>query len=348
MSIQESMRVPAADRDVQWLAYSLQEAIQLEWSTIPPYLCAYWSIRTDVSVRPTTADIGNTIFSIVLQEMLHMSWACNMLAGIGGTPNIYSVNFAPTYPSELPGHVHPGLKIGLAGLSKDVPGCKDQLWKFMEIELPEDGPLAAARTPGYATIGEFYDALSQAFDQVNPTITVDRQLTSMLLPELTKLHSVDEVTAAIDVIKRQGEGTSSSPFDNDGSGRIAAAHELAHYYRFGEIHSGFHLKPDTNAPYGWSFTGLPPIPFPDESELYLMSEVPEGGYSPESDAFDIAYTAVLGQLHQAWADGDETKLNTAIGNMSGLTGAAVALLGAGHPVGSGKGIMGPDFRFLPK
>jgi hypothetical protein len=36
MSMQALMAVPAPMRDAQWLAYSLQEAIQLEWSTIPP------------------------------------------------------------------------------------------------------------------------------------------------------------------------------------------------------------------------------------------------------------------------------------------------------------------------
>jgi hypothetical protein len=141
MSIEALMKVPPKDRDVQWLAYSLQEAVQLEWSTIPPYLCAYWSIKTD-GAPETTAIISATIRQIVVQEMLHMGLVCNMLAGIGGTPNIYSENFTPKYPGPLPGHVHEGLEIGLAGLSRDQPGNKDQVCKFMQIELPEE-PLAA-------------------------------------------------------------------------------------------------------------------------------------------------------------------------------------------------------------
>jgi hypothetical protein len=350
MSMQALMKVPAAERDVQWLAYSLQEAIQLEWGTIPPYLCAYWSIKSGSTAPASTKEIADTILSIAIQEMLHMGLACNMLAGIGGTPNIYSANFAPKYPSELPGHVHPGLKIGLAGLSKDAPGCKDQVAKFMEIELPED-PLALARakTAGFATIGEFYDALCTTFDQVNPTITGDRQLTTGFLPELTILHDVDEVKAAIGLIKRQGEGTSSSPFDDDKSGRIAPERELAHYYRFGQIYHERRLVPDPTAPHGWSFTGTtPPLDFPDEQHLYLMAEVPAGGYSPESDDFDRAYAAILKQLHDAWARGDSAALDAAIISMDNdLTPAALALLNAGHSIGSGRGIKGPDFRFLP-
>ena len=170
MSMQALMTVPVAHRDIQWLADSLQEAVQLEWSTVPPYLCAYWSIRMGTGVPQATRDIALTIESIVIEEMLHMSLACNMLAGIGGTPAIYSANFAPRYPGHLPGHVHPELIIGLAGLSRDEPGCKDQVYKFMQIEWPEDGPLALARTPGYATIGEFYDAISEAFERIDPAI----------------------------------------------------------------------------------------------------------------------------------------------------------------------------------
>src|SRR5438874_2166760 len=114
MSIQGMMSVPAKERDVQWLAYSLQEAIQLEWSTIPPYLCAYWSIKTGPGIPRDTVEMRRTIGSIVIQEMLHMGLACNLLAAIGGTPNIYSENFVPEYPGELPGHVQEGLVIGLA------------------------------------------------------------------------------------------------------------------------------------------------------------------------------------------------------------------------------------------
>ena len=151
---------------------------------------------------------------------------------------------------------------------------------------------------------------------------------------------------AIELIKRQGEGTSSSPFASDGSGRIAPAPELAHYYRFGEIHAGRRLVPDAEARLGWSFSG-DDVPFPDERDLYLMAEVPEGGYSPESDDFDRAYTAVLHLLHDGWARGDGSKLQDAINGMQDLTIAALTLLEAGYSAGSGQGIKGPDFRFLP-
>jgi hypothetical protein len=276
-----------------------------------------------------------------------MGLACNMLAGIGGTPNIYSANFAPKYPGPLPGHVEPNLIIGLAGLSLDEPGCKDQIYKFVEIEWPENQPLAP-RLPAYHTIGQFYDAVKKVFDEVKPTIVPDRQLTNpAYMPDLVVIADVPGAKQAIDFIKQQGEGTSTTPFAPDGSGEIADTRELAHFYRFGEIYEGRKLKKDSSVPRGWSYSGAP-LPFPDAKDLFLMSEVPPAGYSPESDDFDHKYTAVLQLLHNAWAQGKPDLLNTAISCMdSDLTPTAVALLGKGYPTGSGKGIKGPDFRFLP-
>jgi len=344
MSIQGLMKVPAEERDVQWLAYSLQEAIQLEWATIPPYLCACWSIKTGVGIPPLTVEMRSTIQSIVIQEMLHMGLACNMLASIGGSPNICSENFTPKYPCELPGHVHEGLVIGLAGLSRDEPGNKDQVYKFMQIESPED-PLAFRNDEGFCTIGEFYEDVSLVFDQVNPKLEPNQQLTNDLMSDLVIVRSVADAKASIDLIKRQGEGTSSSPFVDGNTREIAPAHELAHYYRFGEIHAERRLQLDLTVPTGWSFTG-DCFPFPDAKDLFLMAEVPPGGY-PESDEFDLAYTKVLRLLHDGWAQGDGSKLGDAIQTMDGdLTSAAIALLKAGIRTGSNQAIKGPDFRFL--
>ena len=38
------MTVPADQRDDRWLEEGLQKAVELEMSTIPPYLYAAWSI----------------------------------------------------------------------------------------------------------------------------------------------------------------------------------------------------------------------------------------------------------------------------------------------------------------
>ena len=59
---------------------ALQTAMQLEFSTIPPYLCAQWSIDSDPN------GVADMIGDIVVQEMYHFALAGNMLTAIGGVP----------------------------------------------------------------------------------------------------------------------------------------------------------------------------------------------------------------------------------------------------------------------
>jgi hypothetical protein len=351
MHMQQLMLVPRENRDLEWLMASLQSAIQLEHATIPPYLCAYWSIKTDDSVSETTKTIAEWIGNIVLQEMLHMGLACNLLTAIGGTPNIYCAGFVPKYPGPLPGHVHPGLRVSLAGLAKDNANDpvikKEVVQTFMQIELPEKGPIAltAAQPRKYKTIGEFYDAISQAFEDLQPAISLHRQMVTDLLPQpLTPIALLRDATAAIALIKTQGEGTDKSPLE-DGGGDIMSDDDIAHYYRFAAIYYERRIKKDPTAPSGWSFTG-DKLPFPKADELYLMAEVPPGGYAESTD-IDSFYTGILKDLHYAWENGDARLLNHAIGSMDQLTNKAINLLKQGKKVGAGDGIIGPSFVFRP-
>src|SRR5438067_13201966 len=91
------MSVPPEKRDVPWLQDSLQAAIELEMSTIPPYLYAYWSI--DQGQDPDR--VASTLRTVVVEEMLHMGIACNLLAAIGGQPKIAAADVAAGYPRVL-------------------------------------------------------------------------------------------------------------------------------------------------------------------------------------------------------------------------------------------------------
>src|SRR5580704_13271110 len=103
-SIAELMKSSA--RDVQWLQNALQSAIELELSTLPPYLCAYWCLK-DVDSYPATQ-----LHLIVLQEMLHFGYACNLLSSTGKQPEVLSGYELIMYPGPLPGGV--------------VPACDDE------------------------------------------------------------------------------------------------------------------------------------------------------------------------------------------------------------------------------
>ena len=84
----------------------LQTAIRLEFSTLPPYLTAFFSIREGCNV-----EVQDLICSVVMQEMLHMAQAANLLIALGGRPIINSHCFAPVYPGPLPGGVMPKLTV---------------------------------------------------------------------------------------------------------------------------------------------------------------------------------------------------------------------------------------------
>jgi len=325
-SIAELVVVPAERRDLTWLTDSLQAAVELELSTIPPYLCALWSIKT-----PTPDDPGSVyglIRSVVLEEMLHMGLASNLLTTIGGTPELS----LPGYPGHLPGGVHPQLLVGLSGLTKEAVKV------FMEIELPEKQQRrrAEATAESYPTIGAFYDAISQAFGDLGPSIvTGDRQLTIRIGSEqLVAIRTLEQAQAAITVIKEQGEGTPGDP-------EVAVSgNELAHYFKFGEI---YHGKTYVKVGNSWGYDGAP-VPFPD---AWPMLEVPEGGY-PEQDAvrsFDERFMSVMSDLQEAWqARGGDgaARLAHAVGTMFNLAPLAQAIMQV--PVPGKRGTYGPDFR----
>ena len=324
-NIPELLQVPAEQHDLPWLKESLQWAVELEFATIPVYLSGMWSIE-----KPTPDDPNSAyalISSVVLEEMLHMGLACNMLAAIDVIPQIT----APSFPGPLPGGVRPGHTVYLAGLSREL--LNDV---YMPIELPEH-PVAEAES--FPTIGAFYDAISAAFAALFPPdhqFSIANQIgpfsigVGKLTETLTVLKSLDDVQNAITTIKEQGEGTSKSPDAPQFGG------ELAHYYRFGEI---FYGKKLIEVDGRWEYAG-DEIPFPD---CYPVKQVPPEGYpgGPGMQEFDKTYSTLIGLLQDAWS-GQPGQLDVAVGTMFSLTSNAQAIVTQSLPDGSGN--YGPDFK----
>lgn len=287
VELRELLATPDSNRDVAWLQRMLQFAIGLEFSTIPPYLVAMWSIKD------SSSPASLFLFSIVLQEMLHMGIACNLLNAIGGHAFIDAPHVVPRYPTSLPGGVHPGLVIQLQAISKPLIETI-----FMEIEKPENGPIAFFRGQTYPTIGAFYSAIATAFSKMCPSvITGERQLV-LTRPDfrLEAIRSISDALAAIQLIKEQGEGTSSSPLYGP------SADDKAHYYLFGEI---YHEKALIEvSPGHWSYSG-DDLPFPLPHEIYPMAPIPAAGY-PESRPFNQKYSEMLHELQSAWQFGGTT------------------------------------------
>ena len=142
---------------IEDLRCMLQTAIRLEFSTLPPYLTAFFSIREGCNV-----EVEDLIRSVVLQEMLHMAQAANLLIALGGRPIINSRCFAPVYPGPLPGGVTPGLIVRLERVTREYVRSF-----FMPIELPGETNIALNQTM-YTnnTIGEFYASINMTLNQI--------------------------------------------------------------------------------------------------------------------------------------------------------------------------------------
>ena len=269
----------------------LQTAIRLEFSTLPPYLTAFFSIREGCNV-----EVRDLIRSVVLQEMLHMAQAANLLIALGGHPVINSRCFAPVYPGPLPGGVMPGLIVRLERATREYIRSF-----FMPIELPSQTHVALNQTV-YTnnTIGDFYAAvnktLNQLYQQHGESIFCENctQVEWAFAPNDTGggiLYNVTNITTAhkaIDQIVTQGEGV--GPFDPT----VGLGDELAHYYKFEEIVCGNRLVKNATSPGLYSFTGAP-IPF-DDSGVYPMMDDPCTGKLPPNTNASI-YSRVFNEVY---------------------------------------------------
>jgi hypothetical protein len=255
---------------------ALQTAMRLEFSTIPPYLCAEWSI--DFNNDPD--NVMSLIHGIVVQEMYHFALAGNMLSAIGGKPAVANAAFLTPYPTNsLPGDIHQTLAVDLQPLSLA------QLQVFMQIEQPEFPPvglMAVSAEP--ATIAAFYDTVSTAFTTYKPAI----DLNAHYVPAVGQIRTIDDALAAIETIKAEGEGTRQSPDQPAMDGG-----QLAHYYVFKQIYVGKQMIPVGNK---WDFVG-PLIRFPN------ILNFAKSAADSDLPAFKQQLALLLRNLETCWTAG---------------------------------------------
>jgi hypothetical protein len=276
---------------------ALQTAMQLEFSTIPPYLCAQWSINSDPN------GVADMIGDIVVQEMYHFALAGNMLTAIGCVPSIANAAFIPSYPTNaLPGGIPQKLAVDLKPLTPE------QAQVFMQIEYPEFPPVALAVGP--ATIGAFYETIAEGFTTLNPAINPNAFAVNS--GEAKPIKSIADALAAISLIKGEGEGTAGSP-DQPPAGNKT----FAHYYVFKEIFIGKTLVQDAAG--HWSFTG-PAIQFPTWFNFQQSTITPT-----PSLPFNQALSQLLIGLQACWTSGARPN----IGAMFNLQNLGVGLIKQG-------------------
>jgi Ferritin-like len=291
----------------------VQAAIRLEHSTIPPYLTAMLSLKPE-----TNREIWSIIHSVVADEMLHMTIACNLLNALGRAPTIDDPGFVPDYPGPLPLGIDNDLIVGLEPFSIDL--VKNTFMKIEEPEHPIVFPATAEALPTFATIGQFYRALIDKIRELaqnRSSIFAGDPSRQVVAPKwfspqrLFAITDTDTAVSALKIIIEEGEGTKESPLSGNG--------DLAHYYKFEEISYLRRLVVDRNSPNGYSFTG-PTLSFdtsavhpltPNQS-LDDLDATSEGGRRARQFAF--VYTKLLKALQRVF-DRDPDYLDCALGLM---------------------------------
>ncbi len=315
----------------------LQQAVELEHSTIPPYLCAWFSLKTGVNDQ-----IGQLIRSVVMEEMLHMALACNILNAVGGAPVINAPGFVPNYPAPLPLGPRGHLIVPLEPFSKDL--IKNV---FMVIEEPDVTKIPGNQPPqtdGH-TIADFYQRITDLIETLgHDAFTGDpsRQVTQWHGPgELFEVTDPASAHRAIHEIVEEGEG--ASPIDpEDGYD------ELAHYYKFAEIYYGHRL---VNEGGKWTFSGEP-IPFDPDGVWPMLANPTLKSYPPGSqlasnaELFAGSYSKLLKGLHRTF-NGEPTFLRNAIGSMYAVEVQAKELMRTAIPNDPEGRTAGPPFVLLP-
>jgi CDGSH-type Zn-finger protein len=325
----------------------LQGAIALEHATLPPYLCALYSI-----VPGTNEDAVGVLTSVFVEEMLHMALAANLLNAVGGSPRIAEPGFVPSYPASLP-HSDESLRVPLARFSRDAVST------FMRIERPEE-PDAPAEADRFETIGQFYraieDALVRLCDSLGESAVFSGDPARQVTPEgfsyrgggrVVPVYDLASALAAVDEIEEQGEGLNHAEiWDGDRDMFHPERDEVAHYFRFDQLNRGRRYRRGDTPQSGP--TGDPVVV--DWDAVYPMVDNPRlADYAPASPArakaeeFSRLYSQTLRTLERAF-NGEPRRLNDAVSQMMEIRDRARDL--ASTPIGDGSGNAGPVFDYV--
>ncbi len=214
----------------------LKTALELEHGTIPPYLCALYSIK-----EGTNHESAHRIRSVAVEEMLHMVLIANLSNALGGPPTIARPDFILSYPGPLP-ESDERVTVSLNRFSSDAINL------FLDIERPMDIN-ALAEHKGYSSIGQFYAVIKDELDHLHSKYT-DKEIFKgdpalQVSPlayysgggEIVEVTDYDSARRAIKVIVDEGEGFGHSIFSGDHE-QFGERLDFAHFYKFNEIAVG--------------------------------------------------------------------------------------------------------------
>ncbi|MCZ8205833.1 ferritin-like protein [Gemmatimonas sp.] len=316
--------------NVEALRAHLYAALQLEHATIPPYLTALYSIHPG-----TNTEALHIVRAVVVEEMLHLTLAANILNAVGGTVDLTQPGFVPTYPAYLPDG-ETDFAVGLGRFSKDA------VETFLKIERPghagDTRPRTVRRTTEagkrtlpashagedehFYSIGEFYEEISQSLGALHEEMAARGETlfsgdpARQVVPEyyysgggeVIAVTDLASAQAAIRLISEQGEGMGKAIFDYEG--------ELSHYFRFEQLVLGRYYQTGdaaghpTGAPVAVDWDAVYPL-----KANARVSDYPEGSdLRAAAEEFNRTYKTFLALLTRAYG-GEPQLLIPAVGDM---------------------------------
>ena len=321
----------------------LQWAIELEHATLPPYLCALYSLDPERNLEAI-----EVVGGVFVEEMIHLALAANLLNAVGGHPRLDTPRMLQRYPRRLP-HGDPSLDLSL------LPFGPEAIEMFLRLERPA-APGAPAEPEDYETIGQFYTAIEEGLRHLcdrlgerevfcgDPARQVHDGHFRHTTGRLSLVTDLPSALAALKEIVDQGEGMGRDEvWDGDQAVHHPDRDEVAHYYRFQELRDGRrYRRGDTprSGPTGEKITvdfgGVHPM------RRNPRLAAPGSPIGTAQEEFNHTYCAVLHLLDQAF-NGSPRLLAVATGTMYGLRAQAQALMRM--PDGEGT-TAGPTFDYV--
>ncbi|MEX2518358.1 MAG: ferritin-like protein [Paracoccaceae bacterium] len=344
--------------DREELKSLMADAIRIELSTIPPYATAAYTISEAgqydrIAPAGVNAEPLEVIRQVMLEEMLHLTLAANILNALGGRVVLNEAGAIPSYPC----HILPSGKGPIASLRRFT---KAQIHAFREIErAPEnfdkvkDGDCRKAET-----IGGFYYCVKKKLEALCRKYPSREVFTGDPSWQIGPEHywgaggAVFPVTGqasalrALDIIVEEGEGADLGGRAGDGDLIPGIEEEdVAHFFKFNEILLSRYYRPDDRI-------GAPPTGgdlIVDWSAVHPMRDDPKAedyAHLPEVHArmleFDALYTSFLMTLHDAF-NGAPERLRETVSSMMKLRHTAMALVRI--PVNEAGETAGPGWTF---
>jgi hypothetical protein len=323
----------------------LQWAIEIEHSTLPPYMTALYSLDPE-----RNADAAQLISGVFVEEMIHLALAANLLNAVGGEPRLDVPHMLPPHPRTMP-HADPSIELSL------LPFGKEALGMFLRLEQPahQGDP---AEGDNYETIGQFYDAIEEGLRDLCAELGEERVFTgdparqvaggpfAHTAGHLAPVTDLNTALAALEEIVEQGEGAARADvWDGDKDLFHPETKAVSHYYRFQELAVGRRYQPgDTpeSGPTGETVTvdvaGVRPVR-PNQR----LADHPEGSaIRTAQEAFNQTYCKTLHMLEQAF-NGKPAMLGMSVGTMYAAKGQAQSLMAMQDDDGLA---VGPTFEYV--